>query len=91
MNRKTRRTRRVAGRSVLRFVRRAVYSRREAILADLRTLGLDSIKAGIAALVLNTWLRNAILVYAAFTALGLGLVLWTVGLPPKRPAKRKRE
>jgi len=59
----------------------AFAARRTALYEDLRKLGLDSVKAGFAAIILNIWLRQSALVYAGITAVILGLVAWGIGLP----------
>lgn len=58
-----------------------IQRRHDAALADVRSIGRDTVKTGIAAMVVNAWLTNRALFYAGLTALALGLIMWLVGLP----------
>ncbi len=72
-----------AGSITFRYFRR----RRDAILSDARSVGLDSIKGGLAAVLINAFVDNLALLYAGLAAVAVGLVLWLVGLPPKGEKK----
>lgn len=72
-------------RSALRRAARVIqlyfHRRRKAILADAHSVGLDSLKGGMAALIVNSFVDNWALMGAAFVAIVVGLLLWFVGLP----------
>lgn len=54
---------------------------RKAIRADLHKFGTDSLKTSLAALVVNTFLQNSRLAFAAGVALVIGAVAYLVGVP----------
>lgn len=58
-----------------------VLRRRAKALEDISSIGRDTMKAGVLAIVINAWLENRSLTLAAITSVVVGFILWIIGLP----------